>query len=200
MRRRQSVLALGAVTVLALFAAACAAPEPSGGSGSSPGSTSTGKPSDGTASPADPSAEPTADATDAPLPDAGTASPEPGSPVRGLPDGVEGTMESRAGAGWAPAAGQLYVVTYGSSTCARVAEPEAAWDDAHETVVVTIQEPAADAICTMDYVPTTSLVVVPGDVADTAPVAVRLGDDGPLEVAPRAAAGETGPMAWLAAG
>ncbi|MCA5892185.1 hypothetical protein LEP48_02325 [Isoptericola sp. NEAU-Y5] len=178
--------------LLALLAAGCATSEPGGSDATSSAETSAA-PSPTAATPsASPSSSPSIE-EDPPVP----TDPEPGEPYRGLPDGVEGTMSSPAGAGWSAEPGLLYVVTFGSSSCPRVAAGEAVWDDAGEAVVVTVQDPPADAICTMDYSPTTSFTAVPDDVEEGAPVMVRLGDDGEVEVQPRSQDGANGPVAWL---
>jgi hypothetical protein len=119
-----------------------------------------------------------------------------GAAGRGLPDGVEGTMDSPAGAGWSPETGLLYVVTFGSSSCPTLAEAQAAEDG--EAVAVTLVPPPANVACTMDYAPTTTVVAVP-DGSDTGePLTVTLGDKGDVEVQPRATEGAPGEMAWVA--
>jgi hypothetical protein len=132
-----------------------------------------------------------------PAPDWSGVELAPGVVVRGLPDGVEGTQDSPVGAAWSPAEGLLYVITYGSSSCPTTTEPEAADDGG--TVVVTLVPPPADAICTMDYAPTTSVVGVPDGADSGEAVSVRLGDVGTVEVAPRPAPDEPGPAAWVPA-
>ena len=119
-----------------------------------------------------------------------------GAVGRGLPAGVEGTMDSPAGVGWTPETGLLYVVTYGSSSCPTLAEAEATGQG--EAIEIVLVPPPADAMCTMDYAPTTTVVAVP-DGADTgAPLTVTLGDRGKVEVEPRASDGEPGGIAWVA--
>lgn len=181
-RRRRTVAALMAAGVLAI--AACAQP------------TDPGAPS----SPTEDAVPPTED-TPAPAPSVPARSwdgvtREPGVVVRGLPDGVEGTTDSPAGAAWAPEAGLLYVVTYGSSSCPTTAEPRAAHDGG--AVVVTLVPPPEDAICTMDYAPTTSVVGVPAGADTGEPVTVRLGEHGTVELAPRPGPVDPGPPAWVA--
>ena len=185
LRDLRGPLLAAAVAALALLVTACASEgAPGGGSAPSPVSP-----------PSSPSPSPVSPGPGSPD---GPAAPAPGEHVRGLPDGVEETLDSPAGAAWSPEHGVLLVVTYGSSSCPRVAEPEAAWDDAGEALDVGLVEPAAGA-CTMDYVPTTSALTVPADADAGTPVVVRLGDLGEVEVAPRAADGEAGPVAWVPA-
>lgn len=119
---------------------------------------------------------------------------EAGVTGSGLPDGVTPPDDSGSpGAGWAPDEGLLYVVTFGSSTCPIVAEPEATLAGGTLTVKVGA---TSDGPCTMDFVPTTSVVGVPDDVDENAPVTVDLGDQVVLDVQPRTAAGSAGPVTW----
>lgn len=131
---------------------------------------------------------------DAALPETSAMTVEAGAAGRGLPDGVEAPADGATGAAWTAEPGLLYVMTFGSSTCARVAEDATAADG---TVTVTFAELPETQPCTMDYVPTTSVVAVPDDVDAAAPVSVVLGDAGTVDVAPRDADGETGPAAWV---
>jgi hypothetical protein len=181
--RRRTVAALLAAGVLAL--GACAQP------------TDPGAPS----SPTEDAVPPTED-TPTPGPSAPARSwadvtRAPGVVVRGLPAGVEGTTDSPVGAAWAPEEGLLYVVTYGSSSCPTTAEPQATHDGG--AVVVTLVPPPDDAICTMDYAPTTSVVGVHADADSGEPVTVRLGERGTVELAPRPGPDQPGPPAWVAA-
>ncbi|MDC7121368.1 hypothetical protein OMK64_07445 [Cellulomonas fimi] len=119
---------------------------------------------------------------------------EAGVTGSGLPEGVTPPDDSGSpGVGWAPDDGLLYVVTFGSSTCPIVAEPEATLAGGTLTVKVGA---TSTGPCTMDFVPTTSVVGVPADVDENAPVTVDLGDQVVLDVQPRSAAGSAGPMAW----
>ncbi|MCK9792913.1 hypothetical protein M1843_04015 [Isoptericola sp. 4D.3] len=178
----------GAAAALALLVTACGASgDPSG------------DPSGGASSDVSPSASP----SPSPVPPGGgagdeAAAPPPGEHVRGLPEGAEGTFDSPAGAAWSPSSGVLLVVTYGSGSCPQLAEAEAGWDDAHDALAVGLVDPDPGP-CTMDYTPTTSAVAVPSDADSGAPVTVRLGDLGTVEVAPRAEDGAAGPVAWVAA-
>ena len=133
--------------------------------------------------------------TSGPPPSIQDAVLEAGVTGSGLPEGVTPPDDGgSAGAGWAPDDGLLYVVTFGSSTCPVVAEPEATLSG--DTLVVTAA-PTSDGPCTMDLVPTTSVVGVPDDVDASAPVTVDLGDLGVVTVEPRGAAGSAGPIAWV---
>ncbi|QHT55606.1 hypothetical protein GXP71_05560 [Cellulomonas sp. H30R-01] len=119
---------------------------------------------------------------------------EAGVTGSGLPEGVTPPDDSGSpGAAWAPDEGLLYVITFGSSTCPIVAEPEATAAGGVLTVKVGA---TSDGPCTMDFVPTTSVVGVPDDVDENAPVTVDLGDQIMLDVQPRSAAGSAGPVTW----
>lgn len=193
--RHGMTAALGVgVAVVALLMAACADSSGAGGSG-------------GEAEPTSSATSPTPDASPTEEPSASPSLPEGGLPSfdevavvagasgRGLPAGVDGTMESPAGVGWSTEAGLLNVVTYGSSSCPTIAEADATGDG--QKVVVALVPPAANAICTMDYVPTTTVVAAPDGTDSAAPVTVTLGDLGAVEVLPPAADGEAGKMAWV---
>ncbi|MEL7977198.1 hypothetical protein AAG589_15140 [Isoptericola sp. F-RaC21] len=191
LRALRGPLLAGAAAALAVLVTACASGGSPGGGPSSGASSAEASPSSSPS--ADPSMEPSADPSTE-----GPAAPAPGEHQRGLPDGAQGTFDSPAGAAWSPTPGVLLVVTYGSSSCPRLAEAEAGWDGAHEAVDVGMVEPDPGP-CTMDYAPTTSAVAVPPDADAGAPVTVRLGDLGEVEVTPRAADGEAGPVAWVPA-
>ncbi|MEN5074202.1 hypothetical protein ABE437_10330 [Isoptericola cucumis] len=199
--RVRGVGAVGAVALLALLAAGCADPGAPGGSSdgssASPTEPEPTEPEPTEPEPTEPEPTEPSDPDETPAePDPAPSDLEPGESVRGLPDGVEGTMDAPVGVGWSPADGRLFVVTYGSSSCPRLAEATADWDDGHESVVVRLVDPPADKICTMDYMPTTSVVAVPDDVDASSPVPVRLAGEGRVEVTPRPAPGKPGPMAW----
>ncbi|RPF23120.1 hypothetical protein [Myceligenerans xiligouense] len=118
-----------------------------------------------------------------------------GATGTGLPEGVEGSTSSPAGAAWSPEPGLIYVVTNDSSSCPIIAEPTAAEEDGEIAVGLL---PRRDGMCTMDWVPTTSVVQVPDGVEDGSAVAVRLGDKGTLDLPARETDGEPGPIAWVA--
>ncbi|MFE6968800.1 hypothetical protein [Isoptericola sp. NPDC057653] len=180
-RAARGLLLAGAAGVLALLVTACASGEGAGGAATS-------------ASPSSPEPSPSASS---PEPGEDPAALAPGEHARGLPEGAEGTMDSPAGAGWSPTPGVLLVVTYGSSTCPLLAQPEGERDSSGGTAVVTFEK-LPDGPCTMDYMPTTSAVALPEGADGGDPLTVRLGDRGTVEVAPRGAEGETGPIAWVA--
>ncbi|WP_460885672.1 hypothetical protein [Promicromonospora xylanilytica] len=155
-------------------------------------------PSD-SASPSDGASE------DGRLPQAADMEIEAGSSGRGLPPGLEGNTNSTVGVAWAPEAGLLYVVTNGSSSCPTLAEPEATIGAGGKAPGVAAADgvlsvrlvPPSNGICTMDFVPTTTVVEAPAETDTGQPVPVMLGDKGKVELQPRGAEGEPGPVAWL---
>lgn len=118
----------------------------------------------------------------------------PGATGTGLPEGLEASRSSQAGVAWTGPAGMIYVVTMGSSSCPVIAEVTG--EMVGEELVVGLLPPANE-ICTKDFVPTTSVVGVPDDVADGASVTVRLGEIGSVELPAREVEGETGDIAWV---
>lgn len=128
-----------------------------------------------------------------------------GNSGRGLPPGLEGNTDSTVGVAWSPVEGLLYVVTNGSSSCPTYAEPEATLGAggksdgvaAADGVLTVRLTPPSDGICTMDFVPTTTVVEVPAESDTGREIPVMLGDKGQVQLLPRAAAGEPGPVAWL---
>ena len=183
--RASGALAL-ALTVALL--GACAS-ETDGGGDDTTATDETSEPGD------DASEEPSDDVTDdAAWPDAATMDVEAGAQGKGLPPGVDAPTEGGTGAAWSAEPGLLFVVTFGSSTCPVLAEPDASVQGSD--VVVTFDEVPADAVCTMDYVPVTSVVEVPDDVDASSDVSVVLGDRGTV-VVPPAADGATGGSAWV---
>ena len=142
---------------------------------------------------------------DGKLPDAADMELAAGNSGRGLPPGLEGSTDSTVGVAWAPESGLLYVVTNGSSSCPTFAEPQATIGSGGKSAgvaaadgVLTVQlVPPSDGICTMDFVPTTTVVEVPAEADTGDPVPVVLGDKGDVELLPRPAEGEPGPVAWL---
>ncbi|MBE1874818.1 hypothetical protein [Myceligenerans pegani] len=132
----------------------------------------------------------------------------PGQSRRGLPPGVEldDSSATVAGGAWTPADGLLYVVTLGSSTCPRIPEPVArdtmagaglAVDGEVGDIDVTLSEPPPDAVCTADWVPTTTVVAAPAGTDHGGTVSLRIGGVGKTDLLPREAPGETGPAAWI---
>jgi hypothetical protein len=127
-------------------------------------------------------------------PDAATMPLEAGARGRGLPPGVDGPVDGGTGAAWSAEPGLLYVVTYGSSGCPLVAEPDASVRGGE--VVVSFVEIPPETACTMDFVPATSVAAVPTEVDRASEVRVVLGNRGAV-VVPPAAEGATGPAAWV---
>lgn len=116
-----------------------------------------------------------------------------GSSVVGLPDDLDAPpVDAVAGAARTTDDTLIYVVTWGSSTCPQVADPEAV-ADGDGAVRVTFPE-LGDGPCTMDYVPATSVVALPDTAAPDADLVVAVGDWG--QVTLRAGSVEPG---WVLA-
>ncbi|WP_285107689.1 hypothetical protein [Promicromonospora sp. MEB111] len=198
-RTGASALGIGVVAVLALTG--CAQSDVGGSEVA--GSTTTTSPSPEESDVTSPS--PSDGAEDGKLPEAAEMEIVAGAKGRGLPPGLEGSTESTAGVAWAPEPGLLYVVTNGSSSCPTFAEPEATIGSggksdgvaAADGVLAVTFVPADNGICTMDFVPTTTVVEAPAEADTGRPVPVQLGDKGKVELEPRDADGEAGPVAWL---
>lgn len=144
----------GAVAVVLALAGCAGSAEP--GAGSSTAAT--------TASPTP---------TDAGLPTDGGLPPniaETTSP--GAPDGVE-TEDVAVVAGEDPRT--LQVVTVSSSSCP-ILPTDVQWDADGEVLAITLTGPDAyaDAMCTMDLAPTTSVVALPDDAPDAAGLTVEI--------------------------
>lgn len=115
-----------------------------------------------------------------------TATP---TPFKGLPDGVEGSMESPAGVVAGDEPGTIWVVTYGSSSNPAVVRQVTAEDQQ-----VTVQVSAEDGKpATMDYVPTTSTLTLPEGVSLEQPITFTLGDFGTVTLPST----EPGTAAWV---
>jgi hypothetical protein len=205
-RAGAAVLSLGVTAVLAL--SGCAQSDVGGSeAGDSTATTSTApEESDLTSpSPSDSASPSDGAGKDDGLPQAADMEIEAGSSGRGLPPGLEGNTDSTVGVAWAPVEGLLYVVTNGSSSCPTFAEPEATIGSggkapgvaAADGVLAVQLTPPSDGICTMDFVPTTTVVEAPAEADTGRPIPVMLGDKGKVELQPRAAEGEPGPVAWL---
>lgn len=137
---------------------------------------------------------PSDEATTGPVGEFPRDTPTPGAGGLGLPGDDTTTDENSAlGAGWTGTGTDLYVVTYGSSTCPRLAEPEAELDGS--TVVVTFRA-ETDRPCTMDYVPSTSVVGVPDSIDPTSPVTVEFSGIGVVQVPPLGESG-AGAFGWF---
>ncbi|MCB7135282.1 hypothetical protein [Cellulosimicrobium marinum] len=187
--RRPLVVLAGLVAVVAVLGA-CATSTDGGGSAS--GTPSTDPESPGTTAEPSPSPEETA----TPAPDAATMAVEAGAVGRGLPPGADAPLGGGTGAAWSAEPGLLYVVTFGSSSCPLVAEPDAAVRGGE--VVVTFEEIPGGTPCTMDLAPATSVTAVPADVDSSAEVTVVLGNQGSV-VLPPAEPGTPGRAVWVAA-
>ncbi|MFD7308245.1 hypothetical protein [Promicromonospora sp. NPDC059942] len=200
-RAGASALGIGVVAALALTG--CAQSDVGGSEVA--GSTSTTSPSAEESDVTSPSPSASDGAEDGKLPEAAEMEIVAGAKGRGLPPGLEGSTESTAGVAWAPEPGLLYVVTNGSSSCPTFAEPEAtigsggkeAGVAAADGVLTVTFVPADNGICTMDFVPTTTVVEAPAESDTGRAVPVQLGDKGKVELEPRDADGEPGPVAWL---
>ncbi|MFI2488401.1 hypothetical protein ACH47X_15920 [Promicromonospora kroppenstedtii] len=198
-RAGASALGIGVIAVLAL--AGCAQADTAGSQ--TGGSVSTSSPEESDMTSPSPSASDGSE--DGKLPDAADMELAAGNSGRGLPPGLEGSTDSTVGVAWSPEPGLLYVVTNGSSSCPTFAEPQAtigsggksAGVAAADGVLTVAFVPAEDGICTMDFVPTTTVVEVPAESDTGQPVPVQLGDKGKVELQPRSADGEPGPVAWL---
>lgn len=202
---RVLAVTLGLGVTAALTLSGCAQSDVGGSS--DPGS---GSASDATEAPEEsPSPSPSEEGgagDDGRLPEAAEMATTPGTSGRGLPPGLEGSTESPAGVAWAPDEGLLYVVTNGSSSCPTLAEPEATFGAGNGAKggvaaadgVLTVQLlPEEDGICTMDFVPTTTVVEVPAEADTGEEIPVAIGDKGTVQLQPRPADGEPGPVAWL---
>jgi hypothetical protein len=85
-------------------------------------------------------------------------------------------VEGETSAVWLQQGGQLAITTWGSSTCPvvgtdiRVVEPRGEGN----TVEIVTKEYAEDQVCTMDFVPYTTVFWTPLDVTTTEPLTVRI--------------------------
>jgi hypothetical protein len=199
-RAGASALGIGVIAVLAL--AGCAQADTAGSQ--TGGSMSTSSPEESATTSPSPSAS-DGESEDGKLPEAADMELAAGNSGRGLPPGLEGSTDSTVGVAWAPEPGLLYVVTNGSSSCPTFAEPQATIGSGGKSAGVAAVDgvltvsfvPAEDGICTMDFVPTTTVVEVPAESDTGKPVPVQLDDRGKVELQPRSADGEPGPVAWL---
>jgi hypothetical protein len=202
---RAGVVALGLGMTAALALSGCAQSDVGGSEGGDSNASASQAPEESDMASPSPSPTDGEGSQDGELPQAADMEIAAGNSGRGLPPGVEGSTDSPVGVAWAPEEGLLYVVTNGSSSCPLFAKPEATLGSGGKTAkvgaadgVLTVQfMPASDGICTMDFVPTTTVVGVPAEVDTGDPVPVILGDKGDVELLPRPAEGEPGPVAWL---
>lgn len=184
---RPLVLTSLAAAVAALSLTACTSPQ--GDAGAPTASASAEPTSSATAS-----AEPTGSATAG---GSGTADasgitnlPDGVTFVRGLPDGTDQPADAVAGVGWSSDGTQLFVTTFGSSTCPLVATGLEA-DGTGVTVELT---QAGGAVCTMDLAPATTTLDAPSGVSTTAETPVTIGELGSASVP---AAASPVAMGWI---
>ncbi|MBO3089856.1 hypothetical protein [Cellulomonas dongxiuzhuiae] len=90
-----------------------------------------------------------------------------------FPGAPEGVAEGETAVVAGDDARHLQVVTYGSSTCP-VVPTDVTWDAGAGTLRITLTGPGALATCTMDLVPTTSVVALPDDAPDAAGLTVEV--------------------------
>lgn len=157
MRRAVTAGALAVLT--ALTTAACAGQAP-GGTVTPPAPTeaTTAPPTTEPATPDDEASGPT-------LPEAVETT------FPGAPDGVE-TEDVTVVAGSDDR--HVDVVTVGSSTCP-VVPTDVAWDGDAQVLRITLSDPDAyTGMCTMDLVPTTSVVTLPDDVPGASGLSVEV--------------------------
>lgn len=136
-----------------------------------------GDPGGGDASAEATSASPST-ATSEPAPSGSGVALSAGSSVVGLPEGVaEPPAGAVAGASRTTDPSLIYVITFGSSTCPMVADPDAVATGAAgaDEVEITFPEPTGGA-CTADYVPATTVVALPEE--PTGDLRVLLGPAG----------------------
>lgn len=199
---RAGMTALGISMAAALALSGCAQSDVGGSEAGS--STTTASPAPEESDTASPSPSDDAGEGDMPV-QAADMETKAGNSGRGLPPGLEGSTESTVGVAWAPEEGLLYVVTNGSSSCPTYAEPEATLGGGGKSAKVAAADgvlsvrlaPPSDGICTMDFGPTTTVVGVPAESDTGEEIPVMLGDKGTVQLQPRAAEGEPGPVAWL---
>lgn len=200
---RVGATAVGLSVTTALVLSGCAQSD-AGGSGTAAPSATGSSPAPESSDMASPG--PSNGATeDGRLPEAADMEVAAGASGRGLPPGLEGSTDSTVGVAWTPAAGLLYVVTNGSSSCPRLAEPTASFGAGGRSANVAAADgvlsvqlmPPSDAICTMDFVPTTTVVEVPAEADTGDEIPVMVDGKGRVQLLPRTAEGEPGPITWL---
>lgn len=178
MRRPAAARALFAVTLTGVLALTACTP-PRGADTDATADPTTAETSTPEATPSEEGTatdDSTDDATPATDP---TSSDEVFESVRGLPEGVtEGPAETQGGVGWNETGDELYVITYGSSTCPLV---PVAVRQADAMVEIDLAQ-AGGAVCTMDFVPTTTIVQGPAELDPLQAVTARLGDLGQVTV------------------
>ena len=100
---------------------------------------------------------------------------------RRLPGVSEQTPDTPGGAGWSVDGTELYVVTFGSSSCPTVANEITVVEGA--SLAVELIE-TGGAVCTADYSPTTSTVAVPDGIDNAVPQVLTIGELGEVTVPP----------------
>jgi len=110
--------------------------------------------------------------TPSPTPTA-TADAVPSVAETTFPGAPEGATEGETAVVAGDDARHLQVVTYGSSTCP-VLPTDITWDADAQTVSITLTGPDTTDVCTMDLVPTTSVVALPDDAPDAAGLTVEV--------------------------
>lgn len=101
---------------------------------------------------------------------AGTTGSERVTDYRGEPKGVEAPPSSAGGSPWAAwleGGDKLAITLYGSSGCPPVVED---LDVTDNEVDVQVKQYPADRVCTMDYVPHTSVFRTPSELDRGQPV------------------------------
>ncbi|SFR84397.1 hypothetical protein SAMN05428970_2986 [Agromyces sp. CF514] len=90
----------------------------------------------------------------------------------------EGASDEGLSAAWVGQGGQIAITISGSSTCPVVGTRINVVDDADSgnRVSVDVQGPADDEVCTMDFVPHTTVFWTPVFVTTTQPLVVEVGD------------------------
>lgn len=117
-------------------------------------------------------------------PGAGPIENYTGEPVSDHPGDAEGNTETEPGeepseglaAAWLQQGGRLAVTIWGSSTCPSVGREIRVIDPAGEgnRVAVDLVQRPEDEVCTMDYVPHTTVFWTPLDVTTTEPLVVEV--------------------------
>jgi len=115
-----------------------------------------------------------------------------GSWARGVPEAIIESMSQgdpyptsggAAGfAAWTDVPNLFYLVTWGSSSCPDLPEPQAR--TSNSKITVRLRRGYWNA-CTADLVPTTSIVAVPDGVDSSQPISVRIENTDPFILEPR---------------
>lgn len=171
--RHLSLVGGALLAVVAL--GACTSPYGERGPGLSPSPSLSASPDDDPSGHTRPTDDPTVN---------GGATVALGEVTRGVPDGIDeaGSVDAVGGVGWSSDGATLYVTTFGSSTCPGVASDIVA-EDGTLTIEITM---TGGAVCTMDYVPTTTAVPAPAGVPTAITQTAVLQDLGSVELAPAA--------------